>query len=448
MLQKVNKGERLRIPADAYNAFIDAALRANPDGVSSTDLDLPQAYSVSIALVRNDSGATRARFDAVGLAAPLIPPASNLKEFQRQPMFSAVIPAAASHIGKFGILLEPLAAGKIGTAMVAGVCPAQLTGADVGFAEIQTGSSILVADPSGSAKVLWTDSGSGTRWALIRLGTPAPGLSSDGSYHFPHPVIFTSRVTVPVGGGPVVLSSGVPVVLKGSETLGYTTLSTWTADPGVVDLSTGSGQTHILRASTTLPNVNLTGFIPGLDPDTGSGNAARLIKLFNDSASYTNLITLKHNDATAGVNKFLLPGEADLKLYRYDGVNLWYDPASSAWLVVGKTGLYIEADDSSVIAPTAQRLRFKASDFAVTSASRDDANIALTSAPAASGFYSACYQSTGQAVAANSATTLHWSMANENPSGFFVSPDHFTVPTGKAGIYLCTVSAAWGTPAA
>ena len=71
-LKKVQARQPLRIPAAAYNAFIDAA-NDYRRRQRSTASDPRQSFrQAGIVLVRNDTGADRERFDVVGLDAPIV----------------------------------------------------------------------------------------------------------------------------------------------------------------------------------------------------------------------------------------------------------------------------------------------------------------------------------------------------------------------------------------
>ena len=71
-MQKVRSGNPLVIPAQAYNAFIDAA----EDYRRRTSLIGQKAEQsfrqASIVLVRNDSGSNQNRLAALGIDAPII----------------------------------------------------------------------------------------------------------------------------------------------------------------------------------------------------------------------------------------------------------------------------------------------------------------------------------------------------------------------------------------
>jgi hypothetical protein len=73
-MKKVQSGDPLVIPAQAYNTFVDAAKdfqqRTRHVGQQAT----PGYRSASIVLVKNASGEDRDRFDVLGLGEPVILP--------------------------------------------------------------------------------------------------------------------------------------------------------------------------------------------------------------------------------------------------------------------------------------------------------------------------------------------------------------------------------------
>ncbi len=171
--KKVQPGQRLEVTAEAFNAFLDAARAVREHKVFGTDAS--QFFRQSgIVKVRNASGADQGRFAVLGLTEPIILPAANEPEFKRQVTFEGVVPSKSDHKGKFAVLLEPVADGKIGLAVVAGVVPVRL---QVDPNQLYDRAEIIDADtgkllnvPHGSARVLWIDAiGSEERWAIVRL---------------------------------------------------------------------------------------------------------------------------------------------------------------------------------------------------------------------------------------------------------------------------------------
>lgn len=172
--RKVQSGQRLEIPAEAYNAFIDAALAVREHKQFGTDAS-PFFRQSGVVKVKNASGADQVRFAILGLASPIIQPNDNPDEFKRQVTFQGVAPVQNDHAGRFAVLLEPLPAGKIGLAVIAGVVPVRLVVDSAQLydhAEIINGSTQALRNlPHGSARVLWVEDTSSTeRWAIVRLG--------------------------------------------------------------------------------------------------------------------------------------------------------------------------------------------------------------------------------------------------------------------------------------
>jgi hypothetical protein len=171
--KKVQPGQRLEITAETFNTFLDAARAAREHKQFGTEAS--QFFRQSgIAKVKNVSGYDQPRFGVLGLTEPIILPADNEMEFKRQVTFEGVVPAKNDHRGKFAVLLEPIADGKIGLAVIAGVVPVRLK---VDPEQQYDRAEIIDADagkllnvPHGSARVLWIDAtGSEERWAIVRL---------------------------------------------------------------------------------------------------------------------------------------------------------------------------------------------------------------------------------------------------------------------------------------
>ena len=178
-LRKVRSGDPLVIPAAAYNAFIDAALDFRQRTAHLGQGAQPSFPQASIVLVRNDSGSNQNRMAVLGVDAPIIDPSANEEEFRNRVALSCITPAADTHEGKFVVLAEPIANGKIGRAYAAGVCPVKIDVPDEEhewrYAEIADGvTANLKVSLQGSATILWRAGGTGVQWAVIRLGQPVP----------------------------------------------------------------------------------------------------------------------------------------------------------------------------------------------------------------------------------------------------------------------------------
>lgn len=174
-LRKVTRGTRIRIPAAAYNSFLDAAADHRNRRLATLSRIVQHDTRPGIIHVRNDSGCRRVQFSVLGLDDIVISPVGNEREFRNRVVLSGVTPSKSSHRGRFCILAEPIKEGRIGRAFVDDICPVRLSvpreDEETRFAEIEDGSGEhLIAAVYGSATILWREGGTGEQWAVVRIG--------------------------------------------------------------------------------------------------------------------------------------------------------------------------------------------------------------------------------------------------------------------------------------
>jgi len=177
-LKKAQPGQRLDIPAKAYNSFIDAAVDYQRRA-SSLAQGAERAFrQADIILVKNATGSDQNRFAVLGIDVPVITPAENEDQFKNQVAMCGILPDEDQHIGRFVVLAEPLRDGAIGRGYAAGVCPVRLSVPDYHdyrLAEMTNAvTGYLTAGFHGSAGILWREGGTGEQWAVVRLGKPLP----------------------------------------------------------------------------------------------------------------------------------------------------------------------------------------------------------------------------------------------------------------------------------
>ena len=176
--KKVQTGQPLKIPAETFNAFLDAARDFRARQQSRETQSQPTFRQSGIVKVKNSSGADRGRFEILGMDRPIFTPTDNLDTFQNEVTLVGVMPDGEKHLGRFCVLLEPLKTDAIGLAVIAGVCPVRVNVHEESdtFAEIKDGEATqLKSGGSGSATILWKESGTGeNKWAVVRLGNPQP----------------------------------------------------------------------------------------------------------------------------------------------------------------------------------------------------------------------------------------------------------------------------------
>ncbi|MDY7011395.1 MAG: hypothetical protein SVV80_11695 [Planctomycetota bacterium] len=177
-LKKVQSGDPLKIPAQTFNIFIDAARDFRSRQQAARQNAQQTFRSSGIILVKNASDYDQNRFAVLGIDFPVITPTDNEDEFKNRLALRGVTPAKANHIGKFVILTEPLADGEIGRAFAHGVCPVKINVIDANhrFADVNDGvTGSLQSGLTGAALILWAESGTGEVWAVVRLGVPSIG---------------------------------------------------------------------------------------------------------------------------------------------------------------------------------------------------------------------------------------------------------------------------------
>ena len=175
--KKRTAGEPLEIPAEAYNAFIDAARadRARRGDQGAPEQTVPRESG--IVLVKNTTEADLDRLAVLGIDAPIFTPEDNEQEFKNRVALKGVTPILEDHQERFAILLEPLAAGRIGLGMVQGVTPVRLYVTNeghrgAGVVEGKTG--YLCSQTTAPVTVLWKEAGKSEneedlKWAIVAI---------------------------------------------------------------------------------------------------------------------------------------------------------------------------------------------------------------------------------------------------------------------------------------
>ena len=177
-MQHAQPGQPMRIPAATWNSMLSmlAWWKRTQNGTGGGTSKLPPQAGVF--KVRNGSGSAVERFGVLGIGGPLFDPEDSETAFKNNELiFEGALPVEKDHWGKFCVVLEPLAANKIGRAVFAGLVHVQL---DVThdlpyeFADIIAGDTAkLYAGWSGRASIEWRAPGTGTKWAVVNLGPQA-----------------------------------------------------------------------------------------------------------------------------------------------------------------------------------------------------------------------------------------------------------------------------------
>lgn len=191
-LSPILPGDPGPIPASTWNRLLellrrDAAQRAGRSGPG------PLADTVqgtTVVLVQNSTGSAVSHGYCLAITDALLDPTDSPPAWLSRPALDGDEPTADDD--PFVVLLEPIAAGAVGRAAIAGLAIAQvnLTDTGHGYAAPTAGDATkLTSAASGPARILWRESGStGTQACVLLIGVGGGGLAtgvtvkeSDGS---------------------------------------------------------------------------------------------------------------------------------------------------------------------------------------------------------------------------------------------------------------------------
>lgn len=194
--KKLKRGERITV--EAFNNTMDATRLVRERLQRTGARPQPIFRQSGIVLVRNETGSTVNRFGVMGINVPIIEPSADAEEFKRQVTFEADAPVDADE-SRFVILQEPLVAGGIGRAVVSGVTwvKVQINTGETGYTRakiIDADTTKLAMSTSGPAEVLWKESGTGEKWACVRLGGGGLSLADPADFGLDY-VLFWDSAT-------------------------------------------------------------------------------------------------------------------------------------------------------------------------------------------------------------------------------------------------------------
>lgn len=172
-LKHVSPGDSLAISAKTFNTLIDTAnltrkQRMGPAGARPAQQ--PPVTPANLAYIKWTTGSLLER-SVVKISDPVISAVDNPVTVQRTPVFTAGTPDATDNA--FAITIEPTAAGTISKAVVSGVAVVDVNVSDIThqFAAPAAGQTgYLASAASGPARILWKDTGTGIKRAVVLLG--------------------------------------------------------------------------------------------------------------------------------------------------------------------------------------------------------------------------------------------------------------------------------------
>lgn len=190
-MKKVQRGQRMQIPASDYNALIEAAEQMQRGGNRNNGA-APPAVNMGPGeiLVKNDSGRALGLFAAIRLADVYVRPETNEAGFAfGLQCYSAVIFDRDYRNGDaVAVLLQPLTPNAVGRARLSGVVPVVISNAaadgSTRFAVPQNAANgafpVFKAADSGIS-VIWAQ-GARPGYGLLQLGAAAAAASGYDGY--------------------------------------------------------------------------------------------------------------------------------------------------------------------------------------------------------------------------------------------------------------------------
>jgi hypothetical protein len=175
-MRKPQRGDPLKITARIYGDILDTidyvkALRRS-DTASLTRL----ARDRGLVKIKNESGEYVHRFGILGIDGIIsaINPTDDLDAWKSEPVLSGITPASPDHCGRFVVAVEPMEDDAIGWACMSGIVPVQVDftyDASV-YADAKDDDFEKLVASEGGMPVLYKESGTGTKWALVQMGVP------------------------------------------------------------------------------------------------------------------------------------------------------------------------------------------------------------------------------------------------------------------------------------
>ncbi|MBN2585013.1 MAG: hypothetical protein JXL80_18270 [Planctomycetes bacterium] len=307
----VTSGERFRPSARAWNALMKLAQAYEGGGMDPTGMAALGLSNPAPVLVQNDSGADRDEFDVLGIDSALVLPSDGdmpASQFKSVLAVKGVTPVDPDHLGRFVVLAGPVKAGAIGRGYIAGACPAKINvqDADHLWAEIKDGEVRLQSAASGSAVILWRESGTGEKWAIIHLAGALP------------PVLFPVLVTKD-GGSAGDADTDCSFTYTVKDLAGFeletalapecgrlpkTEYSEPSADSPAVAYRDSAGDLHLYHVAGELPVTKTVEVVTSFRYDTATHafqlkkTAIRILEKADEDAEWTDVVSLTECDDT------------------------------------------------------------------------------------------------------------------------------------------------------
>ena len=176
-LRKISAGvDEYPLSASYRNAVVEMLKWFNNQG-GARGIGRKQVFEqTGIIDCKNISGGTLARFSALAIVSVFPDPSDNEVTFANGPILRGDTPTASTDPGNFCVLLAPAKDDVIVPACISGVCVAKVNVNDESDTTCGVSTTTVLQSGESGAQILWKESGTGVKWAVIRVGGEGGGF--------------------------------------------------------------------------------------------------------------------------------------------------------------------------------------------------------------------------------------------------------------------------------
>ncbi len=216
-LARKEAGEAFIPDVEEFNTIIDATNLVMGEKFPDDNQFNPNAGDADLVMIKNNTGSNLAEFSIVKIGEVVITPDKNEADFKYEtPLFYGEEIDDADNT--FVVIQEPIEKDKIGYAKITGVTIAKITVSSETdkYAVLDTLTKKLKTATSGITKILWRQTGTGEKWAVILLGSGSAGSTYNGMFKIIADPDDATKIKVIDGNNPDSANCGT--VIAGSTT--------------------------------------------------------------------------------------------------------------------------------------------------------------------------------------------------------------------------------------
>ena len=277
--RQINPGDVYPLSASWRNS-VTRMLQWRQRGGGDRAIANPQSSTATtIVYVKNDSGSDLARFSVLAITGIFPNPADNEIAFANGPSLRGETPTSSTAAESFCVLQAPAKAGAIVPACIAGVTVAKVNVVSEADTTCGLDTTNVLKSGKPGAHIFWKESGTGTKWALIRFGGGDASsfrvakITSGGSVTYP------TQTQADGFAGDLTTDSGNPEDTLNTAATGLTTVT----DPGMASVAT----------SITGVAANTTGMME--NPQNVAETLAGLVTTLEGYAATSQALIDAHN---------------------------------------------------------------------------------------------------------------------------------------------------------